>query len=89
MKISVPFRTTDLVIYIKIETIKKSIFDYGIRNFETQKKMILSKSWISWNRDDPMISKFCGFQVVAKPKLEEADDNFIAVKTLKVSEKLL
>ena len=46
--------------------------------------MILSKSWISWNRDDPMISNVCGFQVVG------GNLNFVeAVKTQKRSETLL
>ena len=46
--------------------------------------MMLSKSWISWNRDDPMISNVCGFQVVG------GNLNFVeAVKTQKCSETLL
>ncbi len=88
MKILVPFRTADLVI-LKLKPSKNPSLRMGSVILRPKKKMILSKSWISWNRDDPMISKFCGFQVVAKPKLEEADGNVIAVKTLKVSEKLL
>ena len=41
--------------------------------------MILSESWISWNRDDPMISNVVGGNL-----------SFVeAVKTQKCSEKLL